>query len=604
MPPRTLNSIFLRIVLTLSFLFAPVGVSSVSADTSKVPKQLSAEAKKDLDAFYEEIKSGIPHKLDLANPLHFRVIMAALEQAGVSKERSPQLYNSLNHARAEGTAALAKSGAAPAKALAIEGSGLQNLNFISLLTRDDSTLQGNEKVAPTFKAVGMSSTVNGSDNTTILMNLYSVETGNIYATNQGKEFAEGTNFSVTVSGQPPADVQNLTTRAMAFFVVYPKNSDVPEIITQSAEFSALPLDSCLDKPNYCKRNGDGSCTSEHETSCTNKATRKPAVKLCWNRGSQQECDYWNSTGYPENFVFPMSGWVNFKNSVPNTLSGQTTIYIKNSTGGGCTVKAEQDGLLDPKYWSVEQVEGKERINWKFDATSFENDQDCVQTLNGAIVDLFVQHIIQLNGSPTEEPSLGSVIFTSDQNFIGLPGVAIIPKLDVMQGCLAEGTPITLADGSTKSVEAFKGTAGELVKTANGTDKPVIGTTAGSEPHPMIRVKTDAGQNVLMTRSHPVVLSNGLELQARYLKPGDEVVTLNGVATITTVDYEKYTGKVHNLVVGTRMAPGTYYAGGILTGDVTMQQALAETTERAPLLTREERRALVPKEWLKDFDNNQ
>lgn len=615
MATRDFVRVLRQAVLTLSVLVPLATVSlQATAQTAQLPKELSAEVKADIKALDAEVQPGIAHRLDLANPLHYRYIVETFKRAGKTPENSPQLFKSLENGRNIGLARLKSTGAPPAKALAASSnsdSGIESLNFIATFSQDNgataSGAQANNLSAnagqPGYQATGMSSVVGGTTATNIVMELYEVETGKVYASKSLSEYNQGTDFRVQVQGQVPSGDNNPTTKAQGLFYYFPKDAGPngePVVFIQTYQDTLNPTSACMSQPNYCKRDNNGNCTSTYESSCTNTVPNTAAIKLCWWRGSQQECDYWNSNAHPTNFVFPLSGSATFPNTVVNPAVGVTSIYLQNPSGGGCKVYFQQTGGLDPQYWTA----NNQTISWNYPASAFPNTGNCINYYDGTAANLWVIAYISLNGSGTQAPPFGTLNFTSDRSNIGVPGVNIIPPLYIMQGCLAEGTEITLADGSKRAVEAFNGKGGESVKSADGKTSEVYGTTQGTEPHPMIRIKTDAGQNVLVTRTHPMILANGLPAQARALRVGDVLKTLEGSAVITALTPEQYTGKVHNLLTQPYPTSGTYYAGGLLTGDANMQQALATVNSRSPLRSRAEIRATLPKEWLQDFDNDQ
>lgn len=594
--------------LTLAVL-APVAIAPVQA-AYKTPdsKALSAETLTDIKALDAEVSPGIPHRLDLANPLHYRYITETFKRAGKTPENSPQLFRSLEKGRDIGVAELKKNAARPNRALAVNATatdGIQNLNFIATFSQDNGASANKAKTTlaaaqPGYQATGISSVVGGTTSTSIVMELYEVETGKVYATQSSSQFSQGTDFRVQVSGLLPAADGNPTTQAKGLFYYYPANAgpiEPPVVFVQTFQDTLNPTSACLNQPNYCVRN-NGNCTGTYETTCTNTKANTTPIKLCWYRGSQQECDYWNADAHPTNFVFPLSGSATFANTVVSPPAGVTSIYIQNPAGGGCNVYFQQGTVLEQLYWTAKD----QTISWNYPASAFPNTGNCINYYDGTAANLWVTAYVSLNGSPGQQPPFGTLNFTSDRTYLGTPGVNIIPPLYIMQGCLAEGTEITLADGSKRPVEAFTGKGGESVKSADGKTNDVYGTTLGTEPHPMIRIKTDGGQNVLVTRTHPMILANGLPVQARYLRVGDELSSIDGKAMVTELNLEQYSGKVHNLLTQPYPTAGTYYAGGLLTGDANMQQSLASVGERMPLRSRAEIRATLPKEWLQDFDN--
>ncbi|MBB4284585.1 Hint domain-containing protein [Roseospira goensis] len=583
--------------------------------TSRAPV-LSEADMADLRALDAEVAIGVPHRLDLGNPLHYRVTMAALRRGGETPERSPYLFQSLRETHERRAARLEAAGTpAPQATLAAvvaETGTPQDLNFIATFSEDNAAAalamaRGEDDAPVGYQATGISSVVNGTTTTSIVMELYEADSGHVYATQSETQYGQGTDFRVQVEGQVPPDAGSPTTRAQGLFVYYPKSSAAaaadtePVVYVQTFQDTLNPTQACMEQPNYCVRNNAGQCTGSYETSCTNTKANETPIKICWYRGSQQECDYWNSTSHPTDFVFPLSGSVSYPNTVVSPPAGVVTIYIQNPNGGGCNVYYKQGEVLDPQYWTVDD----KQISWNYPAAAFPNNRDCIQYYDATTAYLWVTAYVALNGSGGgEPPPFGTINFTSDRSQIGVPGVSIVPPLTILQGCLAAGTPIALADGGERPVEAFTANQQERVKTAHGQTRLVRGTTQGREPHPMLRIQTDAGHDVLMTRTHPVILAEGVPVQARALRVGDRVTTLEGSATVTAIAPETYEGVVHNLTVEEGGRAGTFFAGGILTGDAVMQQSLTTIANRTLARSPAQIRESLPEVWHQDFDNHQ
>jgi len=131
----------------------------------------------------------------------------------------------------------------------------------------------------------------------------------------------------------------------------------------------------------------------------------------------------------------------------------------------------------------------------------------------------------------------------------------------------------MADGSTRAVESFTADHHEQVRSGEGSVRVVLGTTQGTEPRPLVRLKTDQGHDLLVTRTHPIVAPGRIVL-AMDLKAGQQVLTEEGHATLVSVSAEPYGGQVYNLRIGddddARAGRSTLYANGILVGDLRMQ----------------------------------
>ena len=205
---------------------------------------------------------------------------------------------------------------------------------------------------------------------------------------------------------------------------------------------------------------------------------------------------------------------------------------------------------------------------------------------------------------------GSFSITSDSTQNGQPATYIIPQLNIVWGCVAEGTLVTLADGSMTPIERLKGHNGALVLSRDGSTRAVEDVTQGTEPEPMFVIADDRGDSLKLTQSHPVFTQRGV-LAAHDLKIGDVVTTAHGEAHITAVRQELSNGLVYNLRLGgeTDAAAGqtAMFANGILVGDVSLQRlmdtkAAATAVSRPAAWTEQTIARDAPERWRKDLAN--
>lgn len=590
------------------------GEASVPEEEAETGVRLSARELSDLTALHAEMTPHVANRLSLSNALHYRVLMAALERSGESPDKSPELFRRLQAAHKRGFAAL--DGAAPPTAVAAvteddDPANPQDLNFIASLSEIANTQSDHQ-------ATALSSIVGGTQQTSISLELYTLSNGHVYASTSQSQYAQGVNFSLSVSGTETSG--DGTTQAMAYFIYTPNTSRAalgeeaePLVLAaNSAQASTVntvnPTAACMQQPNYCVRNGSNCVQGQYQTTCTNEVDNRTPIKTCWYRGSQAECDYWNSTAHPTNLTFPMSGNATFPNQVVTPANPAVTIALQNPTnGGGCNVFFQNSS--DPQYWSASGA----TISWNFPAAAFPNTGDCIAYYDGTTANLWMQAAVPLQGTGSGQPPYGSLNFTSDRSQIGIPGIYIIPQMYIVQGCYAAGTQITLADGTTgMAIEDFSGNQDEYVVDGDGRRRLVGGTTAGREPKPMIRLKTDRGHDLLLTEGHPVIKADGKAVKAKALTVGEAVRTLEGEATLTEVGPETYEGRVHNLVLApvdqsSHLPPdegSTLYAGGILTGDGQMQNWLARQTLQVLSSDPDAVRERLDEAWLRDFENHQ
>jgi hypothetical protein len=383
-------------------------------------------------------------------------------------------------------------------------------------------------------------------------------------------------------------------------------------------------------PNYWANQGTSTCA--------NKVDNSKAIVACWTRGCQGgpghqgcNCDYWTGTppAVPTNFTFPVSGSMTFTAppfvDANGNLAGYFSIFMQVAGGGayvyasGSPMSGTVSGFPPPQGNTV---------SWAFPASSFPN--------NG---------VIQPNGNPADfglrlsilltDGTTGTGLFTSDRTQAGTAGVFVVPQIQILAGCLAAGTPVRMADGSLKRVEDFVADGRESVRTAGGGTRRVTASTQGLEPVPCVTLRTagrpaarpgrftpawwralirrllggdagngggSAGHALVLTKGHAVPTANRGIVAARDLRVGDVVATEDGDQPLTEAGRQPYDGIVHNLRVGTdeEAAAGgsTFFAGGILVGDLSMQQHVArlevERRRGAPL-------EVLSPEWHEEYD---
>jgi hypothetical protein len=180
----------------------------------------------------------------------------------------------------------------------------------------------------------------------------------------------------------------------------------------------------------------------------------------------------------------------------------------------------------------------------------------------------------------------------------------VQPLDLRSSCFAEGTQVKRADGALVKIQDVK-VGDKVLANGKGLALTVTSVSRGAENEKMVRLVDDKGHDVLVTSKHPVVTSKGVK-QAETLTAGEQVVTDKGLATLTNVAREAYSGQVWNLGLGTAgelalagMENRTLFANGILAGDSEMQLELSrqKPTKSADVL------ASLPKQWHRDYKND-
>lgn len=154
-------------------------------------------------------------------------------------------------------------------------------------------------------------------------------------------------------------------------------------------------------------------------------------------------------------------------------------------------------------------------------------------------------------------------------------------------CLAEGTMVTMADGSSVAVETLNNS--HRIRTGQsdaelGIEATTRGAHRAGDDEPSIRavyrLSTDAGHELIATGRHLILTPNGL-VPMEAVTAGNSVATTDGVVTVTGCDPIPFDGRMYNLKLGDDTdrdaglatdAVNTYVANGIIVGDLEAEKA--------------------------------
>jgi len=317
----------------------------------------------------------------------------------------------------------------------------------------------------------------------------------------------------------------------------------------------------------------------------------PAVQIGLGRPNpSNDLDYFyvQDTNNNPQLVVPFTGTVNVQQPLANVGSdGQFTSGLVLSTQLYSLQGASYIAHLDSQS-ITSQVTGDTSTNvvtWSYPYDP--SDQP------GSYTSLMYNPLAAANDSRTafffsfQIPVDNPVTPTFDFNVCSLdwpeqPSVNCVQILDLQfwWHCLAEGSEVTLADGSTLPIERVDNTM--RVRTANGGTFGVEATTRGLHKPDVLRLSTDGGHSLVLTVGHPVATPDGLR-RAADLAEGDQVLTQDGTATVTGVESIESTQVFANLKLidehdrerGLAGAVGTFIANGIVVGDFEAMTALHE-----------------------------
>lgn len=180
-------------------------------------------------------------------------------------------------------------------------------------------------------------------------------------------------------------------------------------------------------------------------------------------------------------------------------------------------------------------------------------------------------------------------------------------LDFKNSCIAEGTRVLKADGSEAPIESIQ-VGDKVMANAGGLALTVTTVSRGRESEKMVRLLDAQGNQVLLTRKHPLVTAKGEVLAADQVKAGMQMLTRSGKTTLTSVEQVDYQGQVYNLALGTpeelaklTEKDRTLFANGFTVGDSQMQADLEVKLSAKPATG--DILARLPKALHQDYKND-
>lgn len=561
---------------------------------------------------------GIPYVLDLADPRQRAYVLYALESGGMTRQRYPEIFRSVERARGSGRG----TPRLPVLHPSFDHAALHAKTVVSRLrTVLGADFQANDARlvpinllsnalspnSPNYVAQGVYTQFGGAYRVVTMINLGTTPAGN------GSLFAKGTYVSTVpfakvvraqLAATPPPNTTGVIANSLT--LVYPTSSSQPIAFSASADDTVDPSGGCLQQPAYTHRSPAPTCMNPAT------ATSSPVI-VCFNRGGPNECDYSTTPptpippGWPPNFVFPLKGYANYDNvSIAVDANQHPSGYeditlIANSAGGGCVLNSSLIGATMNDFTVANAGGGTNNsITWSYQPAAFSRQNSCLTPgVLGYKVDLVANAYFVLTNS-----GFGQFTFTSQAS--PAPAQFPIPQIFVQDGCVAAGTTITMADGSQRPIESFASATGDVVMSAGGSRR-ITDTVKGHEPRLMDVIADDRGHTLKLTDAHPVFTGRGV-IMAYEVVAGDTLTTRDGPTRVVSVRREPANGMVWNVRLGTD-AEGAQnqtgmFANGILVGDLAMQDAFAHAAadRQPPALTPEQILHDTPARWRTDVES--
>lgn len=543
----------------------------------------------------------LPHRgtravFDLSDPPQYRYLLRQWELAGITRERHPQLFKSIDALRQKH---IEQRGNAP-RPLNVQH------DLVPVSTNENPIVPINlissfgQTYAGIYAATAFSS-IPGTlqDPSTVAVNtlgFYDQNDNLIGQVSSTEQYAAGFDLNNTVTATIPPGVTTLYAAGTYHYVDSHGNS-------QSGPLNATLTLSALGN-NLAADVGTYTMVNQQPTDVKGDGI----IKVCIIR-QDADCDYVYQTVNGQFVVqFPIQATFTIPEplqSLTNQQNGgsiEITVTQPNANqGGGCTLPSNFN-FYDPTKVTI----SGNTMTWLFNPGPFSNPTGqttpCFPSNSTVTYKLQIQVLATHPGTGGTDYFWGSII-SRDNPPPPPPGGTYILPMVVAYGCVAEGTLVTMADGTRRKIESV-GVNDRIISQTGGHPLTVGSFTRGVEPKPMYRLTTANGHSVLLTETHPVMTTGGMKM-VRSVKTGDEVLTEDGPSAVQNIVQESFQGSVWNLNVGATDArvgssnvETTFFANGILVGDGHMQKEieLAERSRPRDILK------TLPKEWRQDYLN--
>lgn len=567
---------------TLTLGLALLGLSVTSAHAGK-PAPLTAQESKDLQQLIDSApKHGEAALMDLSNPAHERAYRALLRLNGLTPDNRPHLYRTLAQVKKSYEALRAKGKALPtfsprSGAYANTDSPVNDYAVLNIGTNDWKTID----------STAFSTMFNGSHYSNTLVTVTD-DQGEVIKSNVAEEWNGGRDMAVD-SGQG----ENKTGGPIDALGIY--------FGEDSAGTPYGPVYAAIAGGYYPKQiNNDKPVITTTNTNiviCLNRANPDPSAPTA--------CDYGptDPNRMPPDIKFPFKGSVQYFGNIdvdPNTgkpAKGSYSVSLSltgRTTGGNCKlVDIGESFMNDPNT----KITGN-TITWDLEPANF--GTVCWQ--NNEYYTLTLALMLNINKVPVW------ATITNAPNTKPTVSTLITKDLQLQYGCIVEGTPILMADGSTKPVETVQ--RGDRLRGRDGQPVVVEWRTRGWDTQSVV-LTDSAGKQVRLTPLHPVATGRGM-VQARELKVGDSVYGPEGGMTLTAISAEQAPQAFNVYNLGVVAADGAFiaerdraafFAGSLLVGDAAVQGEVGRAILQAQRGgSPAQLRSRVPSAWHADFDH--
>ncbi|HWA90317.1 MAG TPA: Hint domain-containing protein [Rhizomicrobium sp.] len=521
------------------------------------------------------------HVFDFSDVRQYEYARDALIAAGQTPERYPGLHKALaqsrdHHVSRGAPKALAATADDGGQDAFMSGPQITNLGVIP------PSLPSGGRVSGT----GFHTQIGGTSMTNVVCQITNTATGAVLASGSNSQYNMGEFVPVQTLDSTSTTPAPQMTGAVLYMMQLTPGGPIESGVV-SYNLASLVI-------------GDPTVTQPTKWQSPNPP---PYIVIGLGRGNgtTSNVDYWfwqDQFNYP-NLAVPLVGNVTFSAPIQTLVPGSTiNLFVTLAKQGG--------GYANPvdltHVYSKFTIDGNnnKQLDFNLPATGVQSTTDPivfgVTTWNSEVVTYFTCNmIVNLVGQPL--PASATIMSVDNPDMDPIDGTKYIRPIQFVWHCLAEGTLITMADGSTPRIEELKG--GERVRVDNkGGEREIDATFAGPHYGPAIYLKLSDGKELTLSQGHIVILADGKQVMAEELHPGDSIVVLGGTAKVESASRGLYRGALFNLsLLGP--PPTTMFANGILVGDQQMQSTIRRQRKTHPDTVR---RAIDPL-FLADYESH-
>lgn len=257
--------------------------------------------------------------------------------------------------------------------------------------------------------------------------------------------------------------------------------------------------------------------------------------IFYNNRKGDDCDYYynnvSSGDYDVEINVDFSGSVTF-------IEGFAPEYVDKNKDFMLQLISKGAATFNTAYWNdIEWKVNGRTLSWRF-PTNWHNRLKSSDFHAANPVAFYCKMNIM-----TQAGILVPIVVFSEKIDHRDPSYKQINALNIQWGCFAEGTRITMCDGTQKPVEAIQ--KGDKVRTKNGTAN-VTGTVTGEESK-MVVIGTSHGNKLLISKGHPILTESGWKT-AEALSAADRLLTVAGTESISELHYCDYQSKVYSFSI--------------------------------------------------------